>query len=482
MKNLFFCGITMPKVVLSTSLLVTNILCYAQLEKTYATSQTNQVYGVCVLCSVQNPQKAVGSNETDYATINLPVGLDASIEQEFTFPLAPAYRKISIGIGTANTPTKQQLQREIYVETFNNNVSNGDRRRVVDNMYKATTNNKRGTIEFVAEKQFDKVIVSINSGSVGINLAEELRIYYVHHLPTQFTACGNPPVDPYVYYPMDGDLNDKIRGKYLSSSGHLFSDGKCGESIEDVLGGTGLATVAVDKATLLSTGATISFWGKIKTVNPGLVSYIRVFDIQNMEFMIATDNTYLFQNFTPEAPENINFGLNPDEFAHYLLTFSPNGDNSTLTLTLYINGERQGEIQNWDTPKDDNFIQFHLGKSSIDELIIYNRELTDEEIQSFANLYNRPSNLIASKAQRAPASEIFTLSPNPTTGQITLNGDIQFADAEIFVTNTFGKKVYSSKFQSKTFELPATLPAGIYILNLKTKEGKIYSQKVMLRR
>jgi hypothetical protein len=149
---------------------------------------------------------------------------------------------------------------------------------------------------------------------------------------------------------------------------------------------------------------------------------------------------------------------------------------------LYMNGELQGQIQNWTTPKDDGFINFDLERSSIDELILYNRELDSEEIRSFSDLYNRSSNLIASKTQRTPANEIFTLSPNPTAGQITLNGDIQFTDAEIFVTNTFGKSVYSSKFQSKTFDLPAALPAGIYILNLKTKEGKMYSQKVMLRR
>ncbi|KFF74682.1 hypothetical protein HX13_11535 [Chryseobacterium sp. P1-3] len=125
----------------------------------------------------------------------------------------------------------------------------------------------------------------------------------------------------------------------------------------------------------------------------------------------------------------------------------------------------------------------------MDELLIYDRALSATEAEQLFLSYNKPQ--IPRKYYPISGvnnnntdlvEEKLKLSPNPTSGLITLAGNIEFNDSEISVIDTFGKEVYHSKFRYKTFELPATLSGGVYILNVKTKERKNYSQKIILRR
>ncbi|MDN3695152.1 T9SS type A sorting domain-containing protein [Chryseobacterium tructae] len=74
------------------------------------------------------------------------------------------------------------------------------------------------------------------------------------------------------------------------------------------------------------------------------------------------------------------------------------------------------------------------------------------------------------------------MSPNPTSGQITLDGNILMIGSEISIRNTSGTEVYHSLFRSKTFDLPSSLPAGVYMLTLQTKDKKVYTRKIILNR
>ena len=68
-----------------------------------------------------------------------------------------------------------------------------------------------------------------------------------------------------------------------------------------------------------------------------------------------------------------------------------------------------------------------------------------------------------------------------TNGQITLAGTVPLEDSNITITNISGKEVYRSKVQSKNIDLSSPLPGGIYILNLQTKENRIYSRKIIIK-
>ncbi|PKF75495.1 LamG-like jellyroll fold domain-containing protein [Chryseobacterium sp. PMSZPI] len=476
MKNLFN---SIQRAVLTVMIFLTNIFCYAQLGKTYASSETHQVSGPCLSCSIVDAQNAVGSDENNYAALKIPIGLFASIDQTLIFSeLAPNFRKVTIGIGTVNTPVTSLPLGKISIETFNGNISNNDA-TVLDNTMVKTDdpNSIRGTIEFNPSKRFDRIKISLSSGL--LNMGEELRIYYTHHLPAPFTSCGNPPLDPFSYYPFEGDIKDKIIGHDLSSyPAAQFSSGICGTSLKAPSAYVRLETPTIGKTALLNNGATISFWAKLNTVST-TISYIAVSDFQDARLLISNfDNTvYLTQL---NGTQHIQSSITADTYKHYLLTFSPNTDNTTLTVKLYINGVSVGQIDNWKTPKNDGTLVFNMQNSNIDEIIAYNRELNNTEITQLVQSYNIPTSLTTQKM--AIADESLTIASNPTRGPITLGGNIPLTDAEISIANTSGKEVYRSKFQTKTFELPATLPGGIYIFNLKTKEGKMYSSKIILTR
>ncbi|PWN68278.1 T9SS C-terminal target domain-containing protein [Chryseobacterium phosphatilyticum] len=64
-------------------------------------------------------------------------------------------------------------------------------------------------------------------------------------------------------------------------------------------------------------------------------------------------------------------------------------------------------------------------------------------------------------------------------GQITLDGNIPVDGAEVTLINTSGKEVFRSILRSNTFDSKQS--EGVYIMTLKTKEGKMYSRKIMIK-
>ncbi|MCL8536513.1 T9SS type A sorting domain-containing protein [Chryseobacterium gallinarum] len=484
------------KVMTAAFLFLTTALYYGQLEKTYISSQTNQIFGVCVLCGVNNPQNVVGSNENDYATLKIPIGVSGRIEQNFIFPkLSPGFRKIVMGIETPNVSIKEQAKREIYIETFNGNVSNGDRQRLNVSMLKPGPNLQKGTIEFTSSKRFDKVHISVYSGLIG--LGEELRIYYVYHLPAPFTTCGNPPLDPQHYYPFDGNEKDLISDHDFFSKSEIDSHQNlvCGEAI---YGGVNVGQLHSDYLPYKS-AKTIAFWVSMDNA-PMATDGIPEFLVKHNEIDINgkkwETGSYVidvhgYNELGPVRQPVETTSITPDELTHITLVYNED-QYGNRTVCLYKNGVPANNIVPCKAFKyeyqqsDVTILDINLQQSKMDELIIYDRALTSDEVKtlscSYGILPNCNSGNTSTVAKIASAEEVFTVSPNPTTGQITLDGNILFLDADISITNTSGKEVYRSKFISKTFELPSTLPGGVYILNLQTKDKKMHSRKIILNR
>lgn len=134
------------KTALLTSLLfLMSTLIFAQ--KVYANNQTTQIYGGCLLCSIQNPQNAVGNNENDYSSMRIPLGAIARLEQNLIFPATTKQNKIVIGIGTDQV-LSLALLGGVAIETFNGDVSNNDYKIITNDLFKLEISNpSRGTIE-----------------------------------------------------------------------------------------------------------------------------------------------------------------------------------------------------------------------------------------------------------------------------------------------------------------------------------------------
>ncbi|MCQ9640353.1 T9SS type A sorting domain-containing protein [Chryseobacterium sp. WG14] len=462
MKTYLFSGSCFMKTALFSLLaLLINSLSFAQLDKIYVNSQVNQIFGICLLCSVQNPEKALDHYEGDYASLTIPIGVLARIEQTLIFPeLASNFRKATIGIGTANTPVMQLPLGKISIETFNGSISNNDVRIVDNTMLKADPDPKTGTIEFNPSKRFDRIKITLHSGL--LHLGDELRIYYAQHSPIPFTTCGTPPLGPLLYYPFDGDLKDKIRGLDLTSTiAPTFSNSPtCGKNLT----ATHLDSLYIENDLPLAPdrSLTISFLGRTDS----LISIRSISDHGESAL------------FTPEEDS-----INSSQLNHYVIIYA-NGGDYHFSAEVYRNGKKinDGGVAMILPPYS---LLMTVAKGSIDELLVYDRILNPEERHQLTTSYNIPLEIpsFAIEAQKVRSDhEIFTVSPNPTTGQITLSGNILLQDATITLRNAFGREVYQAKVRSKTLELPSTLSGGVYILILQTKDKKVYSRKIILTR
>lgn len=452
-------------------------------NKIYVTSQTNAVSGLCVNCSVANPQNAIGNNENDYSTIKVPLSLlGANVTQTLIFPEAVAgnFRKVIIGIGAKNSEISVGLLKKMEVETFLGNVSNGDAKKVDDTMLNTDPGTKRGTIELTPKKRFDRVRVKLDGGLLDLN--DELRIYYAYY----FTSCGLPPFDPFYYYSFNGNSNESIAGfnftpyptypNYPDYSPLYQNNLICDQGLATSSSDKEIRFISPQIPSQLKTGdITVSFWARM---DAGILR-LTAFGAELKLF-----SGYADLNNDPN-PFRYLTG-NGDKLQHFVLVYSGNN------ICMYLDGfpiSSVGSCREWDPVRRSQMdsITLSLNQGKLDELVIYNRKFTDDEVQDLYCSYGTNMAFCSRRANKISSNtvsieEIFKVSPNPTTGQITLEGNIPLENSIVSITNISGKEVYRSVFRTKTLELPAVLPGGVYILNLQTKEGKLYSRKIILSR
>lgn len=253
---------------------------------------------------------------------------------------------------------------------------------------------------------------------------------------------------------------------------------------------------------LYSGDLTIAFWADIRDgdplipdpENPG--EYLPPTRPQPFLQLEAFSQTFKMTNqgilIKEEGPDGGEIMENATGHVHCVLVLKeqPQIDNACI----YINGYLSDGNDNctvWMQQERINHkkIKIVLDRADIDELAIYNRALSEPEISLLANSYHISTNT----AITAPASmskqmktvsvkETLAMSPNPTTGRITLQGNLPLQDAEISVRNASGAEVYHSKVSSNVINLPPSLPAGIYILTLQAKDKRVFINKVVLTR
>ncbi|CAH0149899.1 T9SS type A sorting domain-containing protein [Chryseobacterium sp. Bi04] len=172
----------------ATFLFLMSSMSTAQIVKTYASSQTNSVTGLCIGCGVVNPLNAIGSNENDYSTLQVSIGLLARTEQTLIFAtsnIANNTNKLVIGIGSNGTPLSAQVLGGVSIETFNGDVSNNDYQNINNDVLQlGSADPSKGEIELTMNIPFDRVKINVNSGL--LNLGGELRVYYTYQYKDPF--------------------------------------------------------------------------------------------------------------------------------------------------------------------------------------------------------------------------------------------------------------------------------------------------------
>ncbi|WP_353147139.1 T9SS type A sorting domain-containing protein [Chryseobacterium sp.] len=168
--------------VLASSLFLMSSLSFAQIVKTYATSQTNQVVGICLGCGVLNPENAVDGNEITYSTLEVSVGLLGRTEQTLIFPqtnIASDTNKLVIGFGADKTMLAAGIASSVSVETFNGTVSNNDYQYLdANNLKLGGSDPTKGEIELTMNKPYDRIKINLNGGLLSVNGA--IRLYYAY--------------------------------------------------------------------------------------------------------------------------------------------------------------------------------------------------------------------------------------------------------------------------------------------------------------
>jgi hypothetical protein len=172
-------------------------------QTVYANSQTNSITGVCLLCSINNPNNAVDTSRSNYSEFVVPVELlGAKLSQTLIFPSAvnAGCDSLIIKVGSSYSLSAGAFNN-ITVRTYNGSTANNDSLFPSATQIHILQDNKQAEILLRPAQSFDRVVVTYNVGLAG--LLGNFRIYYAlrkQSLPTPVTipakdtaVCqGNP--------------------------------------------------------------------------------------------------------------------------------------------------------------------------------------------------------------------------------------------------------------------------------------------------
>ena len=101
----------------------------------------------------------------------------------------------------------------------------------------------------------------------------------------------------------------------------------------------------------------------------------------------------------------------------------------------------------------------------MDELYIYNRELSQQEV---ANIHNGNSSSIENVK-----TSIINVFPNPTKNKLNIKSDVKIK--EVITINSMGQ-ISEFDIINNSVDI-GNLPIGIYIIQIKDEKGNLYTKK-----
>jgi hypothetical protein len=477
--------------ILTTSLLWTTAI-RAQ-TKNYASSETHQTFSPCVLCSVQNPANAVGSNENDYSTLSITAGLlGGKVEQTLYFPAAVDSSFLVLGVGSSGGLLSLNLLGGVTVETFLGSVSNNDAKVIDSTALHLLSDTTKATVVLFKTKAFDRVKVTLKSL---VGLLNNIRLYYAYN-STSIGSCGYIPPAPLAWYPFNGNVRDSTPNGYDGENFQcFFTDGVCKQAIASTESDFGMER---DNFPLLTGSQTISVWikdGKRSGdvagtgVSAGIVNL--AFEKRPSPIPSLCHISLARKSNDPLNPfPNIPMGAHNIDTAYMQLTVVYYASGSKHA-DLYINGQYNGATPVLGQLDPFNYIAVQPQFINVDDLIVYDRALSAEEIIALYRSYTRLNSPNQKQTDNAPAlkSTIETAAlqpldfyPNPTTGTIRIKSKIDLSGSSITIYTMNGKEINRTVLQSNIIQIPAYIPADTYLIRLQKKDGEIQTGKVMLKK
>lgn len=286
-------------------------------------------------------------------------------------------------------------------------------------------------------------------------------------------------------YKFDGNFNDSTtNNRHADDSLATFTTDRFNNSNSaasfDGVGGH----VKADIGTLVNT--TIAFWFKADAqIDP----YPHFFDYGDYRYrgMIAAgaiynsnDRHHIFSvtNFPNEIMTKTSNQVTYDQWTHVAFVFS--GDSGKTRI--YVNGTLEAEtsISNSMNPAD-NIIMFGRVKSgpvneinttnfkgSIDDIYIYNRALSTQEVIDLQN-----GNFSVGIFESAAAPEI-KFYPNPSSNRIFVDAEaIDIVEnTNISITDVTGKTVLKTIYSKDGVDV-STLTTGVYFVTIESLNSTV---------
>ncbi|MGN7820952.1 T9SS type A sorting domain-containing protein [Chitinophaga sp. 22536] len=147
-------------------------------QTVYANSQSNSITGLCLLCSINNPNNAVDTDLTNYSEFVVPVELlSAKLSQTLIFPSAGSAACDSLIIKVASTYSLSVgAFSNITVRTYNGSTANNDSLSPSAAQIHILPDNTQAELLLRPGQSFDRVVITYNTGLAG--LLGNFRIYY----------------------------------------------------------------------------------------------------------------------------------------------------------------------------------------------------------------------------------------------------------------------------------------------------------------
>lgn len=199
-------------------------------------------------------------------------------------------------------------------------------------------------------------------------------------------------------------------------------------------------------------------------------------------FKHGESNLFTFFNFISEIGNNIiisgatnNYNVNSLSSRTCLYSFTNNGivnwkrvyQDSLTSNTTYITYQTTQTL-------DGGFAMIGFGDNPKDTL--KNQDVWLLKVDSMGCLYDNCLSMgIEKDASLQPNIEVY---PNPSNGLINIESDIVITKVELI--DAFGRIVYEDSNYNKQPISILEFPTGIYYLRMETKDGKFYTEKILV--
>jgi gliding motility-associated-like protein len=166
----------------------------------FASTQTFDVSGVCVACTVTTPDNAVDQDTTNFSQLHMPVSaLGSFVNQKLIFTDAGIVGDtVTLKLSIPASLTDISILNSIQLASYNGNTYNGDRITLSSSLLKITilSGGQTAIVKFAPKAGFDRVEVRLNSGLA--TLFTTLNVYYASKLveapivaqPTTVNICA----------------------------------------------------------------------------------------------------------------------------------------------------------------------------------------------------------------------------------------------------------------------------------------------------